>query len=150
MSKFKRGLRLLRIEPLGQRNVLSAIPIMPNVAVAAAGEGEEATVDRQDQTVTVIGSDNDDTILVELGESVHRLVVNGDSTEYDVSEVSEFVIRGDGGNDTVTLQGTDQNERVDIADGALDFMSDSYSVEVSLVEDITVNAQGGFRSSCDF
>ena len=105
MSRFKLGHRILRIEQLAQRHVLSAIPLGPNLVVAAAGEGEDATVEQQGQVVSVIGSDNDDTIELELGDAVHRLTVNGELTEYNVADVNEFIIRGDLGNDSVSLTG---------------------------------------------
>ena len=150
MSIFQRGQRALHIEELAERCVLSAMPITPNIDVPAAGEGESASVTQDGQVVTVIGSDNDDSIQIELSDSVHKLLVNGDMTEYDVSTVNEFVVRGDGGRDAVTILGSDKDESVQVDNAELTLNSDSHTVKVSLVEVVTVNAGAGTSRAAIF
>lgn len=141
MRNSKRYQRHLSIERLGQRNVLSAIPVLPP---SASGEGEDATVEQQGQTVQVIGSDNDDVIRLELGETTHRLTVNGESTNYNAAEVTDFVIRGDAGTDELILQGSALDESVEVTGGGLELSSNQHSVSVSLVEDVAVLDSDGF------
>lgn len=142
MSKYKSRRRVLGMERLSDRIALSVNPI-GSLGAEVAGEGETASVTQQGQTVTVIGSDNDDTIQIELGEAVHKLVVNGDSTEYNAADVNEIIVQGDGGRDTVSIQGSDQSENAEFKDGTFELKSSSHLVRVSLAEDVTVTAGGG-------
>ena len=119
MRRSRCGRRVFGFEILSERIALSSIPIA-SLGAEAAGEGETATIEQQGQVLNVIGSDNDDVIEVDLGETVHKLTVNGEVSEYNVSDVTEIVVTGDGGNDTVSVLGTDQSESAEVKDGGLE------------------------------
>ena len=115
----------------------------PILGAEVAGEGETATVDQQGQLLTVTGSDQDDVIQLELGETSHRLTVNGDMTEYDATSVSQIVIVGDGGDDTVAILGSADNESLNLTSDGLGVSSNRYDVSVRLAEDVSVSAGEG-------
>ena len=145
MKNFNRRRRMLQVEQLCERLALSANPLDSAVLEAGpAGEGETATVSQDGQVLSIIGSDNDDAIEIVLGDAVHRVTVNGDSTDYSVDDINEIIVRADGGTDSVSIEGTDQNESLELDAGVLELRSGTYTVQVSLAETISVGDSPGF------
>lgn len=61
-------------------------------------------------TVTVVASDGDDEIELHLGDTTHVLSIAGMDYEFDAATISTFSIDGSGGDDSVTVHGTDLDD----------------------------------------
>jgi len=141
MGFFRKRRRKMNFESLNDRIVLSANAIA-NV-VGASGDGDVATVTQDGSEVSIIGSDNADTIDVQLGASMYQVTVNGDTTEYNVDAVDQIVIEGDGGADLLTIVGSDLDDRAELKDGTFTVTNSSVTVSVTEVEDVSATAGAG-------
>ncbi len=100
-------------------------------------------------SVTLSGTDGNDTILVTLSDGASFHVVRIASTNgvetytYDPAVVTEISIDGLEGTDTITIVGTDADEVVTMAVGSVDLESDAFAFHATNVETINVDAAGG-------
>ena len=100
-------------------------------------------------SVTLSGTDGDDTILVTPsdGASFHVVrITSADGAEtysYDPAVVTEISIDGLEGADTITIAGTDADEQVAMVVGSVDMESETFAFHATNVETINVDAAGG-------
>ncbi len=93
-----------------------------------------------DPAVHITGTENADTIIFSTNGTDHLVTVNGVPTSVVASQV---YIDGLGGNDTITIVGTDEDEIVTIDPGSVDVDGETYEIHATNVEDITMSAGSG-------
>lgn len=142
MGFFRKRRRKMIFESLNDRIALSANSIA-NMDDGASGEGETAAITQDGSQLSIIGSDNADTINVELGASMYQVTVNGDTTQYNVDAVDQIVIEGDGGADSLTITASDLDNRVELKDDTFTVTNSSLTVSVTEVESIVTTAGSG-------
>jgi cyclophilin family peptidyl-prolyl cis-trans isomerase len=103
----------------------------------------EADVNQDGSEVTVIGSDGDDTVELELGSSTHTLTVNGEEQTFDAEKVASFHIDGGRGNDTFRATGTDADDVLREFPRFAILSSGDYTVVVRDMEDVAFDGAGG-------
>ncbi len=93
------------------------------------------------------GSDGvDDVITLWVGTpggSYHQVEINGTVNHYDAAVYNVIRIDALGGNDTITVHGTNQNESVTLQPGSVDVVGQTYRLEATGVENVTVDAGTG-------
>jgi parallel beta-helix repeat protein len=118
---------------------------LPNgrlVNLGAYGNTEQASISTSLYVVTTEAANVINVRLGLAGVSRHRIDINGMVTTYDPA-IAQIHIDGLGGNDQITILGTDQDENVTLVPGAVDMEGDTYQIHATSVEGITVNAGTG-------
>jgi hypothetical protein len=87
-----------------------------------------------------------ETIVVTVGTiggAWHQVNIGGNLTSYDPAVVDAIYIDGLGGNDTITILCTGQNETVTLSPGAVDVTGQTYRFHATNVSAINVDAGAG-------
>jgi hypothetical protein len=93
---------------------------------------------------SLYGSDEADVITVTASDTEHVVTINGERHVFDPATVTEIHINALGGNDRITIIGTDQNETVVLTPTSADVVVDQkYRIYATSVEHITVDAAAG-------
>ena len=89
------------------------------------------------------GTDGDDVFVVTASATGHVVSVNGTCQVLDSAQISEIHIDGLGGNDRITVVGTDGNETATLSPGSVDLVGAVYEIHGTNVEIIAVDGGGG-------
>ena len=103
----------------------------------------DPVISRDGNTVTVIGTDGDDTIEFHAGTSQHTLIVNGQSYGYNTNDVTIFNFNAGDGTDFVALYGTGADETAVMRSGSATFSGTNLAVNVTESERILIDAGDG-------
>ncbi len=147
MGFFRKRRRKMIFESLKDRIALSVNPIA-NLDAAeldceGSGEGEVATVIQDGTLLSIIGSDNDDSISLQLGATTYEVIVNGETSEFSVDAIDQIMIEGDNGFDSLSISASDLDNRVDLNDGTFTVSNSALIVSVIEVQDIVTTAGTG-------
>ncbi len=88
-----------------------------------------ARIEHQGEVVVVVGSGQDEEVVLDLSGSQYQLSVNADAFSFDPAEVKHFRISGGGGSDSVWIVGSSQDEMLDVVDRNGELTSESYTVK---------------------
>ena len=101
------------------------------------------TVTTVENTATVDASDEPNEISLVMGDELHTLIIDGEVHEFDADVVDRILIFANEGDDTVTIQGSGQDERVEAFDGSTELLSTNYIARVEDAESISINTGEG-------
>ena len=111
-----------------------------------AVHSDSATIVIFVSTLDLTATEGDDTIIVTPGSVAagidHVVEINGVSQTYSPF-IREINIDGLGGEDSITINGTAENETADLGPGFVDVVGQTYEVHASNVESILVDANSG-------
>jgi len=96
--------------------------------------------------ITLTGTENADTISIEIGATQFVVTLNGDATSYNLADYDTIYFDGGedlNGNDQITVLCTAQDDIVVLEPGLLDVDGQTYEIHASNVEVITINAGSG-------
>jgi hypothetical protein len=135
-------------------NVAANAPASVTNTVTVSGGGELNTANDTATDPTTItptsflGTSGDDTFTFTAGGTWYEVVVTLDggsptTYRYPVSETTNITFNGNGGNDSVTLNGGPGDETADLYPDHGTFTGTGYSVSVSNVASITAKSGGG-------
>lgn len=130
---------ILRFETLGSRLLLCASNLDPNIQPIA----EENCVLQIGNVVTVKASDADNTLQLDLGAETHRLTMDGEMHEFDASVVDRILIYAGDGSDTVTINGSAADERVESNSRSIEVLAANYIARVEMAEAIQIDTGEG-------
>ncbi len=114
----------------------------------AGDEGQGETVESVEFSVhgsrlDVMGTSGDESIEVQVGLHVHRILINHVAYDFPASDIRQIDIQASAGQDTVVLRGTTLDDRADVWPGRVQFSSNRYTVNVTSVREISVHGEGG-------
>ena len=113
-----------------------------NVASGLVVEGADFGNTEVGTSESLIGTTDRDVILVETGSDGHAVTLNGERRILSRT-VKEIHIDGLGGNDTITVYGTDGDESAILRLNSVNVSGPGYEIRAVSVEAITVEAGGG-------
>lgn len=99
-------------------------------------------VRRENASVSVLGTDGDDTFRFVAG-SVVQVSVNGVEYRFDNRAVQSVGFKGFGGNDSAVLEGTAANDIARVASGSAELKGQTYRAEVKNVDSVVLRGGGG-------
>jgi hypothetical protein len=97
-------------------------------------------------TLTVVGSEGNDTLAFVAGASTCRATINGVSQTYANSAVMQVNFLGNGGSDTITITGGTSAETAKLYPLHGTFTGGPQSVTLTSVENITINGGAGDKA----
>lgn len=136
-----RSKKRLGFESLQSRLLLTAATELGS----AEGEGETFFVRQRGELIFVVGTEADNTVNLTLGDDKYEIVVDGETFEYEAADVSEILLAGTGGQDTLSISATPGQERGTIqSDSArLSNLEGDYVLRALMFEDIEIMGNGG-------
>ncbi len=119
--------------------------------LAPTGRADDGEVEDYAWTIEnyldVVGNDGlDDVISVWVGAPggfYHQVEINGTVSHYDAAVYHVIRVDGLGGNDTITVHGTGQDETVALLPSSVDVLGQTYRLAATGIENVTVNAGTG-------
>lgn len=107
------------------------------------------TGEHRGDTVTVQGTAGDDIVVIEMGQpdGSHAVTINGATTYYDANTVTSIELDAGGGNDVVTVYGTDSNDAVSVfASGTGSYSGGTFKLSLAGSESMVLHSGGGMAS----
>jgi|GEM_PF-2536830 len=101
------------------------------------------TVTTVENTVTVDASEEPNEINLVMGSDLHTLTIDGEVHEFDANVVDRILIYANEGADTVTLQGSGTDERVETYDRSTELLSTNYIARIEDAESISIDTGEG-------
>lgn len=98
---------------------------------------------------TVHGTSGEDVILLTANVN-HALTVNGVNWSFSSSTVTQIVVDGNGGHDTLTVVGTSGKEFVTLRPGEIEVIGQGYVFRAQSFEEINVSAGTGIDDRVEF
>ena len=116
---------------------------LPPTGPADDGEVEDYAWTIENHLYLYGGDAVNDAITIWVGSPggfYHQVKINGSVSHYDAAVYNAIRIDGRGGNDTITIYGTNQDETVTLQPGSASVVGQTYALYVTGVETITVDA----------
>ncbi len=140
----------LQLHMISRRLFLASTPPRNIVYQEAVGSQKsalppqtDATLTVEENTVTVTGTDGDDSIEFHAGAVQHTLVVNGQNHYYNAADIATFNFNSGAGTDFVTIYGSDADETAHLRPGSATFTTQGLTVNVTEAERILIDAAAG-------
>ncbi|MDZ4817560.1 MAG: S8 family serine peptidase [Planctomycetota bacterium] len=93
-------------------------------------------------TLVIVGTAGDDVYSFS-GGLTNRFTLNGTEYEFASSAIGDYLFYGSSGNDSITLEGSADPEKLYMAPNAATLLSEHYRVNAVQFETILVDANGG-------
>lgn len=110
----------------------------------------DGVIDCPGQSVTLNGTDGNDTITVVTGPELHTVRINSGPLEtFSAALVREIHIEGLLGRDTITINGSSTNDRATLGDGEVHLSASSYDIYGTGLEYVTILAGSAVGSQAE-
>ncbi len=118
-------------------------PGVCDCGVADTDSNGNGIIDCLEQTISLQGTQSNDSITVTIGETVIDVRINSTTTSYDLATVVGINIDGLAGRDSISITGGEADETATLSPGAVVFAGAAYQINGTNVETILVRAGGG-------